>query len=223
METSVHADAESVWKYSSFGTFARQYNEIAKGVKHYLKHAPLNLFDVEKLPGLGDSHALVQKQIFESTHASLSMLIGYLEQKVGVTESEVDSLRNFIQANLRRVIFKVPEREFEVQDAIESLLVGRGMAKGLDYDRETGRVKVSVKESVPDFIFPQLSHALEVKLSKSKPANLVDEINADIRSYSTRYSSLLFVVYDLGTIRDDAEFRSGLETAGKVAVIIVKH
>jgi len=173
METSVHADAESVWKYSSFGTFARQYNEIAKGVKHYLKHAPLNLFDVEKLPGLGDSHALVQKQIFESTHASLSMLIGYLEQKVGVTESEVDSLRNFIQANLRRVIFKVPEREFEVQDAIESLLVGRGMAKGLDYDRETGRVKVSVKESVPDFIFPQLSHALEVKLSKSNQRTLL--------------------------------------------------
>src|SRR5688500_11340182 len=132
METSVHADAESVWKYSTFGMFARQYNEIARAVKHYLKHAPLNVFDEDKLPGLGDSHAMVQKQIFESVHAALSMTIAYLEQKVGLTESEVDTLRDFIQANLRRVIFKVPEREIEVQEALESLLVGRGMAKGLD-------------------------------------------------------------------------------------------
>jgi hypothetical protein len=48
------------------------------------------------------------------------------------------------------------------------LLIGRGFTKGIDYDRETGRVKVSIKEVVPDFVFPKLGLALEVKLSTDK-------------------------------------------------------
>jgi hypothetical protein len=38
---------------------------------------------------------------------------------------------------LRRVVFAVPDKEMEVQNAIETMIVGRGMAKGTDYDRET--------------------------------------------------------------------------------------
>ena len=99
------------------------------------------------------------------------------------------------------------------------------MAKGTDYDRETGRVKTSGKESVPDFIFPNLNLCLEVKLSKSpdKLRSIVDEINADIRAYATRYERQLYVVYDLGMIRDEAEFKSGLENAPGVSVLVVKH
>lgn len=119
-----------------------------------------------------------------------------------------------------------PEREAEIQNAVETLIVGRGMAKGTDYDRETGRVKTSGKESIPDFIFfPNLKLCLEVKLSKSaeRLKAIVDEINADIRAYSTRYERQLYIVYDVGTIRDEAEFKSGLENAPGVSVIIVKH
>ena len=132
---------------------------------------------------------------------------------------------DFLQANLRRAIFVTPERELEIQNAVESLIVGRGMAKGTDYDRETGRVKTSDKESVPDFIFPNLKLCLEVKLSKSadKLRAIVDEINADIRAYSTVYERQLYIVYDVGTIRDEAEFKRGLENANGVSVVIVKH
>jgi hypothetical protein len=99
------------------------------------------------------------------------------------------------------------------------------MTKGNDYDRETGRVKTSGKESVPDFIFPILNLCLEVKLSDSKERlrAIVDEINADIRAYSTRYDRQLYVVYDLGIIRDEAEFSRDLEDAPGVSVIIIKH
>jgi len=99
------------------------------------------------------------------------------------------------------------------------------MAKGKDYDRETGRVKTSGKESIPDFIFPNLNLCLEVKLSNSreKLRSIVDEINADIRAYTTRYDRQLYIVYDLGTIRDEAEFRRDLEDARGVSVVIVKH
>ena len=113
----------------------------------------------------------------------------------------------------------------EVQNGIESLIVGRGMAKGTDYDRETGRVKMSGKESVPDFIFSNLKLCLEVKLSKSadKLKAMIDEINADIRTYSTVYDRQLYVIYDLGTIRDEEEFKRDLEDTPGVSVIVVKH
>jgi hypothetical protein len=113
----------------------------------------------------------------------------------------------------------------EIQNAVEALVVGRGMAKGTDYDRETGRVKASGKESVPDFIFSNLRLCLEVKLSKSvdKLKAIVDEMNADIRAYSTVYERQLYVVYDVGTIRDEEEFKRDLENAQGVYVIVVKH
>ena len=86
-------------------------------------------------------------------------------------------------------------------------------------------MKVSGKESIPDFIFRPLSTALEIKLTKdrSRQRKLIDEINADIAAYATGYSSIIFLVYDLGTIRNEIEFKQGLESSGNVSVLIVKH
>ena len=122
-------------------------------------------------------------------------------------------------------MFSEPALEVEVQNAIEQLLIGRGYQKGIDYDREVGRVKVSIKEVIPDFIFPRLGLALEVKLSKdkSKSRQIVDEINADIQAYSAKYAFILFVVYDLGSIRDEDEFKHDLQATDGVSVIVVKH
>jgi hypothetical protein len=73
--------------------------------------------------------------------------------------------------------------------------------------------------------FPHLKLCLEAKLSKStnKLRAIVDEINADIRAYSTRYERQLYTVYDLESIRDEPEFKRDLETAPGVSVIVVKH
>jgi hypothetical protein len=64
-----------------------------------------------------------------------------------------------------------------------------------------------------------------VKLSKStdKLKAIVDEINADMRAYSTVYERQLYIVYDLGRLRDEAEFKRGLENAPGVSVLIVEH
>jgi hypothetical protein len=107
----------------------------------------------------------------------------------------------------------------------EQLLIGRGLTKGIDYDREVGRVKVSIKEVVPDFVLPKLSLAIEVKFAKTdtKAKTIVDEINADIQAYGRGYAHLLFIVYDLGTIRDVLEFTRDLESVEGVEVIIVKQ
>lgn len=226
MDTSLQADAANVWKFAGFRSFAQKYNDIAVGVGRILPvDAPIDVFDMEQIGGSTNTIAIVQKDRFEAIHVNVSVLIAFMEHELGVTEDEIKNLQNFLEAKLRRVMFEQPQNEVAVQNAIEQLLVGRGLQKGIDYDRETGRVKVSVKESVPDFIFPRLGLALEVKLSKEKArlSSLVEQINADIHAYTSKYALVCFLVYDIGTIRDNDEFRSGLQAEGRVSVVIVKH
>jgi len=169
--------------------------------------------------------ALVQKDRFESTIANLSQLIAILEGVAGIADSEVKQLADFFRAKLRSAVFDTPASERDVQDTIERLLIGRGLQKGTDYDREKGRVKISSKEVIPDFHFPPLRAALEVKFvaESRKRSEVIDQINADIQAYLTAYDHVLFIVYDLGIIRDEIEFRSDLEAVPGITVVVVKH
>ena len=226
MNTALQADSESQWKHAGFKTYIRKYNQLVEAVS---KIAPVDsivdYYDIERVPGSHDSTIIQQKELFDSAHANISILKSFLEVKIGVKEDRIQSLTDFFQANLRKAIFSKPDREVEVQNAVEQLLIGKGLEKGIDYDREVGRVKVSIKEVVPDFIFPKLGLAIEIKLSKDRTKSkvIVDEINADIMAYGKDYSHILFIVYDLGTIRDELEFKSDLEKSEGVAVVIVKH
>ena len=185
----------------------------------------LEFFDLSRLKRSSADRTWIQsKELFDCALANTSMLKSLLEGEIGYAEDETHKLIDFLQANLRKALHGVPEKEADVQNGIETLLVGRGMAKGVDYDRETGRVKSSGKEFVPDFIFSLLNLCLEVKLSK--PGNLkviVDEVNADIMAYGKVYERQLYVIYDLGAIRDEAEFKRDLENATGVSVLVVKH
>lgn len=227
MEQSVKSSSESnIWKHSSYQTYIRKYNILVKEVASVTSGtALLDVYDLDKVPTMGNTIAMQQKGFFDSVHSNLSILKAFLENKIGLREDKTLQIRDFLQANLRKAVFTPPEKEVQVQDVIEQLIIGRGMEKGVDYDREVGRVKVSIKEVVPDFIFQKLGLALEVKLSKTstKSKAIVDEINADILSYSKEYKSVIFLVYDLGSIRDEAEFKSDLERSGAVSVIVIKH
>jgi hypothetical protein len=215
MDASVRSAGESdIWKHASYKKYARKYNQVIDEIGRNVQLPPiLDVFDLDRIPGGGDTVIFQQREIFDAVHVNASLLKGFLESKIGVVEDETVGLRDFLEARLRSAMLKLPERERDVQDAVETLLIGRGYQKGLTYDREVGRVKVSVKEVIPDFILPRLGLALEIKLSGSvaKVKAIVDEINADIRAYGKEYRSLLFVVYDLGHIRDEAEFRQDLE------------
>lgn len=227
MGQSVKSSSESnVWKHSSYQTYMRKYNTLVKEVASVTSGtALLDLYDLDKVPSMGKTIAIQQKGYFDSVHSNLSILKAFLENKIGVREDKTLQIKDFLQANLRRAIFSQPDKEVQVQDVIEQLLIGRGMEKGVDYDREVGRVKVSIKEVVPDFIFIKLGLALEVKLSKTttKSKAIVDEINADIMSYSKEYRAVIFLVYDIGSIRDEVEFKSDLEVNDTVSVIVIKH
>lgn len=224
--TSTTGEYAHVGKYASFKTFMRKYNLLASEAAPYVANAKmLDLFQIENVKNSANYTWPHQKELFDSVYANVVILRSLLEVAIGFAEDESKNLKDFIQANLRRAIFSAPEREAEIQNGIESLIIGRGMAKGIDYDRETGRVKTSGKESIPDFIFPSLKLSLEVKLCRSKDSlrSIVDEINADLKSYSSAYERQIYVVYDLSIIRDEAEFKKDIENVPGVSVVIVKH
>ena len=210
----------------AYKQFAKKYSQLAILVNAEIELSPLiDVFDVDRMPGPNHLLPSKQKEIFETVIMELSLLRGQIETHIGVVDDEVRAFRDFLQSRLRSAVLKKPEHEVEVQNVIEQLLIGRGMSKGQDYDHEVGRVKISSKESVPDFILPLLSLALEIKLTKTnrRVAEVVDEVNADIASYCKKYEHLLFVVYDLGCIRDEMEFRRDLEGTYQVAVMVIKH
>jgi hypothetical protein len=212
-------------KWGAFKNYARAYNVLAGEYSKLTGERNINLYNLDKIKGSMDTVWPVQKEIFDTVYADTLALSGLLvEYDVGISAS-ISEIQDLLVANLRKVIFRRPESEIEVQNAIESLLVGRGYQKPLDFDRETGRVKLSGKEFVPDFIFKSFALALEVKLVRAKQqvSTCVEEMSADSTAYLSGYKNVLFCVYDLGEIRDVNEFQDGLQKEPGVRVCVIKH
>lgn len=221
------AATEAHSRFVSYKTYANAYNRIARGAEKVLGLPP-NSFSHYKTESMGNYMNTLwgfQKEVMESVALDTGILLTYLQRATDFVEDEFDNISNFIKSKLRSAIFAQPEKEVEVQNAIELLLIGRNMAKGTDYDRESGKFEFSGKEYIPDFILPKLNLCIEVKLLKEgRRSKVIDEINADITAYSTKYERILFVVYDLGVIRDELEFRRDIENAGAaIKVLVIKH
>ena len=210
----------------SFKAFARRYMKIIDQLpQDFPSLAILTRYSLAMMPAPSNSRPSFQRPIFEGVYADLLVLRSILENTIGTAGDERRALTDFFQSKLRPAMAETPGYEKTVQDVVETLLIGRGLQKGQEYDRETGRVKLSAKESIPDFILPRLGEAVEIKLVKDRRrvSEVIDEINADIAAYRTKYRHLLFIVYDLGQIQDETEFRHGLENEPNVQVIVVKH
>lgn len=220
------SDPNDIFPFSNYKTFMRKYNDIAQRVFKELKEEVVfDIYELSKVPEWGATVKPQQKMYFDMVFANVALLRSTIANKLDVKSEEMLNLKNFFGSSLRKAILHDPENEMYIQDTIEQLLIGKGFSKGIDYDREVGRVKVSIKEYKPDFIFLKLDLALEIKLSKNraKSKEIVDEINADIQAYGKKYSQLLFLVYDLGTIRDDEEFKNDIDNKENIQLIIVKH
>jgi len=135
--------------------------------------------------------------------------------------SDIMKVLLLVERKLRKVVRDTPERERDVQDALENLLIGAD----IDYSRETDSIEYSSKTYVPDFSLSRIDLALEVKLAAraGREKEIIGEINDDILAYKTRYGNLLFVVYDTGLIRDVDRFTSHFEQHEGVLVRVVKH
>jgi len=126
-----------------------------------------------------------------------------------------------IRSQLRKNVREVPDKEGTVQDCLETIF----NVKEFDFLREIEHIDYSSKAYVPDFTFPSISATVEVKLcnNQRKEKDIIGEINDDILAYSTKYSNLIFVVYDVGIIRDVDKFRNSFIDNTNVIVEIIKH
>ncbi len=138
--------------------------------------------------------------------------------------SEIVKILSLIDTKLRKTFRNKPKDESEVNDALENLFIGADLEK--EFSREKEHIPYSSKTYVPDFVFTRISTIVEAKLCDSlkREKEIIAEINDDILAYKTVYANLIFVIYDLGMIRDDESFKGSLEESHQhVIVHVIKH
>jgi len=133
--------------------------------------------------------------------------------------SELVAIINLAEKKLRKLMREAPTKEKEVQDKYEDLL----LANDIEYAKEFPHIMFSSKQYIPDFSFEKYSLAVEIKLCKSDEKSLIAQLNDDIIAYKTKFKSLLFIIYDLGNIRDIDTFKQSFEQFDDVIVQIIKH
>jgi len=145
----------------------------------------------------------------------------YTKRESGIEASLVLSVLNLAEQKLRKVIRDKPEKEKQVQDAFENLLIGAD----IPYGREVDSIEYSSKTYKPDFSLSKIGLAVEVKLcgQNKREKEIIGEINDDILAYQTKYQNLLFIIYDLGYIRDIDRFCGSFEEHENVTIKVVKH
>ena len=126
---------------------------------------------------------------------------------------------NLLKRRLPRAFRGRPETELDVQNGFETLLAGAEIA----YEREGALIACSSRTFVPDFTFPGLQAALELKLCDrpDREKEIIAEINDEIAAYRTRYPQIVFGVYDLGFIQEPDRFCGAFEAHDGVWVRVI--
>jgi hypothetical protein len=93
------------------------------------------------------------------------------------------------------------------------------------YIREKDHIIYSSKTYIPDFVLVEMNMALEIKICNkdTREKEIISEINDDILAYKTKYKNIMFVIYDIGKIRDIELFKSSFKAHNNVIVVIIKH
>lgn len=133
--------------------------------------------------------------------------------------SELITIINLGEKKLRKVIREEPTKEREVQDKFEDLL----LANDLEFAKEFPHIMYSSKKYIPDFSFEKLNLSVEIKLCKNDEKALIAQLNDDILAYRTKFKNILFIIYDLGNIRDIDNFKRSFNTYDDVIIQIIKH
>jgi len=218
-EASRAAEAK---EYVSYYVFQRRYNQIYAQVCTEIGVSSLPIGHPVQYKDPYDTLAMSWSGFLNDVIVEIGQLLAYLENYLGVPIKVTSTLVGDIDDKLRAIIRKKPENEREVHDAIENLLI----AKDYEFNREKVSIPYSAKYYVPDFTFDTLNTALDAKLcnSQNDEKKIIDEINADIPAYKSKYTYVVFVVYDTGFIRDTLVFVKGIEKSNpNVYVTVIKH
>ena len=130
-------------------------------------------------------------------------------------------LLNVIENKFRIFFHEEPQKEKDVQDNFEKLLA----ACDFSYTREKERITYSSKTYIPDFVLADMNMALEIKFCNrdNREKEIISEINDDILAYKTKYKNIMFLIYDIGQIRDIELFKGSFKEHNNVIIVITKH
>jgi hypothetical protein len=128
---------------------------------------------------------------------------------------------NAVNNKFRIFFHDEPKCEKDVQDNFEKLLVGCDFP----YLREKERITYSTKTYIPDFVLTEVSLAIEIKICKrnDREKEIISEINDDITAYNTKYKNSIFIIYDIGHIRNVELFKSSFKRFDNIMIVIIKH
>lgn len=168
--------------------------------------------------GLSVSRGILSAAIDELSELDLEEF--HKSKNSGPEASAIIKIVNLVERALRRTMRAAPADEAEVQDRFEDLLNGAQIA----FLREKERVTYSSRTYIPDFTIEHADLAIEIKFSNKpgREGKIVAEINDDIMAYGTKWGNMLFVIYDVGTIRDVDLFSKQFERKN-ILVCVVKH
>jgi len=143
------------------------------------------------------------------------------KDKTEVESNAAIKLLNIINNKFRKFFCNTPNNEKEVQNEFEKLLFTHDFI----YTREKENIPYSSKAYKPDFILNDLNMAIELKICNrpSREKEIISEINDDILAYNTKYKNSLFIIYDIGKIRDIELFKSSFTKYENVFIIVIKH
>jgi hypothetical protein len=136
--------------------------------------------------------------------------------------SEILTIVSLIENRLRKLIRNKPTKEKEINNALEALFIGAGFDG--QFTREKEHIIYSSKTYIPDFVFKRIETVVETKFCDNvgRDKEIIGESSDDIVAYKTKYPNLIFVVYDVGIIRNVDEFKEDIEKQGSI-VKVIKH
>jgi hypothetical protein len=171
--------------------------------------------------GLETARGLLQSGIDQIKRKGVEAV--YEGKNTTAESSDIIKIISLLENKLRKVVRNLPLKEKEIQDAVESLFFGANLDG--EFTREKENLIYSSKTYVPDFVFKKINTVVEIKLCYTPPREkeIIAEINDDILAYKTKYANIIFVVYDLGMIRDRDVFKGSFEASEDVVISIVKH
>lgn len=197
------------WQYS--GSFVIQSFNLQRAIEQ--KHHEGFLSDLDSARGI----LLAAQDALERT--PIESL--YSARETPEESSGIFKILSIVERKTRKVIRTVPAKEREVQDAIEGLLIGADV----EFTREAENIQYASKSYIPDFVVGKLELAMEIKLCArdGREKEIISEINDDILAYRQKFRNVLFVIYDVGFIRDVDLFSRNFEENEGVLVRVVKH
>src|SRR6266851_3776259 len=89
---------DDIWKYGSYRTFLRKYNELVALAAPLLANSSiLDTFNLDKIKGSTDTVWPQQKELYDMAYSNTVLLKSLLEGEIGYAEDETHKLKEFIE------------------------------------------------------------------------------------------------------------------------------